>query len=372
MSISVQEFQRRHTAIRELMKADGLDSLLIVGINEDFNRGNVRYVAGLGRGGCCILPLDGTPVFLSDPVFAASPKLPRFMAAYDLFELRGTTTPADQAVLELSRFDRGNKVGLVGMTCMGVPMYLAVAERFGGRLVDSVRIFESLRSVKSAEEIEKTRAAAAVADKVYRRLREIISPGLSEYEIYGEVKKIAHSMGCEYGFDLIDAAGSTMNMSFVPTQDRLEAHGTLFMEITPSFDGYYSQLPVTLPVDDYLPHVRSMVAAWNQADKKMQSILGPGTPVSELARLLINAIKEKGFISPFRPGHSLGLDVLDFWSITESNDTILKPGMVIAIHPSVLTKIGGDGCGMGYTYVITETGAERLSKIDLAKELIGE
>jgi hypothetical protein len=38
----------------------------------------------------------------------------------------------------------------------------------------------------------------------------------------------------------------------------------------------------------------------------------------------------------------------------------------------VLTKIGGEGCGMGYTYVITETGAERLSKIDLAKELIGE
>jgi len=33
--------------------------------------------------------------------------------------------------------------------------------------------------------------------------------------------------------------------------------------------------------------------------------------------------------------------------------------------------IGGDACGMGYTYLITDTAAERLSKIDLAQELIG-
>jgi hypothetical protein len=45
--------------------------------------------------------------------------------------------------------------------------------------------------------------------------------------------------------------------------------------------------------------------------------------------------------------------------------------MVIAIHASVMQEIGGDGCGMGYTYLITDDGAERLSRIDLAKELIG-
>jgi hypothetical protein len=36
-----------------------------------------------------------------------------------------------------------------------------------------------------------------------------------------------------------------------------------------------------------------------------------------------------------------------------------------------MQEIGSDGCGMGYTYLITDDGAERLSKIDLAKELIG-
>jgi hypothetical protein len=35
-----------------------------------------------------------------------------------------------------------------------------------------------------------------------------------------------------------------------------------------------------------------------------------------------------------------------------------------------MIKVGGDGVGMGYTYLITDTGADRLSKRDLAKELI--
>lgn len=371
MSISSQEFQRRYREIREAMEKERLDCLLIVGLNDDFNRGNIRYVTGLGRGGCCIFPLEGRPVFLANSVLTASRKLPKFMAAVDLLDLKTTTVPEEQAVVELSHFDRGNNIGLVGRTCIPAPMYLAVTETFGNRLVDSAGIFESMRAIKSPEEIEKMRRAALIADEVYKMLRETIRPGLGEYEIYGEVKKIVYNMGCEYSFDLIDGAGSTMNMSFVPTEDRLEVNGTLFMEITPSYDGYYCQLPVTLPVGSYSPLLREMVHTWSETDKAARKILRPGTKVSDLYHVLVNTVRERGFISPFRPGHSIGLDVLDFWSVTESNPLVLRAGMTIAVHACVLKELGGDGCGMGYTYLITDTGWEKLSKIDLAEELLG-
>jgi len=372
MGISVQEFQRRYKAIREAMKKEHLDCLLIVGLNDDFNRGNIRYVTGLGRGGCCVFPLEGRPVFLANPVLTTSRKLPRFMAAVGLIDLKTTETPDKQAVVELSRFEMGNNIGLIGRACIPAPIYLAAAKKFGNRLVDAAGIFESMRAVKSPEEIEKTRRAALVADEVYKRLREIIRPDLGEYEIYGEVKKMIYGMGCEYSFDLIDGAGSMMNMSFVPTEDRLEEGGTLFMEITPAYDGYYCQLPVTLPVGKYSLYVEKMVRAWHEADKTARKILHPGTKISDLYRVLVSTVQEKGFISPFRPGHSIGLDVLDFWSITETSTILLKSGMTIAIHPSVLKEAGGDGCGMGYTYLITDTGWEKLSKIDLAEELLGD
>jgi Xaa-Pro aminopeptidase len=372
MSISQKEYMRRYAAIRELMQKNEMDSLLVVGISDDFNRGNIRYITGSGRGGCCIFPAEGAPIFLTGISQSASPKLRKTVDAFDLLEFRETASPGEQVIKELSRLDRGNKVGMVGMACISVPMYLAVKEKFGERSIDSADILKPLREIKSAEEIEKTRIAASVADKVYARLREIICPGLSEHQIYGEVKKIIYETGCEYSFDLLDAAGSMMNMSFFPTADKLEANGTLFMEISPAYEGYYAQLPVTLPVGKYLPHVLQMAQAWHQADKAAGKFLRPGIKVSDIYHVLITAIRERGFLSPLRPGHSLGLDILDFWSITESNTAVLKPGMVIAIHPSCMIKIGGDGVGMGYTYLITDTEAEKLSKIDLAKDLLGE
>jgi Xaa-Pro aminopeptidase len=372
MAISEKEYQRRYTAIRELMKKDGLDSLLVVGISDDFNRGNIRYITGIGRGGCCIFPQEGKPIFLTTPNALQSPKLPRTMEAFNLLDLREAASNVVQTLKELSRFDRGNRVGLIGMACTSVPLYLAVKEKFGDRLVNSAEYLKPLREIKSAEEIEKIRTAATIADKVYTRLREIIRPGLSEYAIYGEVKKIIYEGGCEYSFDLVDGAGSTMNMSFFPTVDKLEANGTLFMEISPAYQGYYAQLPVTLPVGKYLPHVRQMASAWNKSDQAARQLLRPGTKVSDVYHVLVNTVQDNGFLSPLRPGHSVGLDILDFWSFTESNNTILKPGMVVAIHPCSMVKIGGDGVGMGYTYLITDSGAEKLSKIDLARELLGE
>ncbi len=372
MGISEIEYQRRYQAIRELMRRDGLDSLLIYGLSDDFNRGNIRYVTGSGRGGCCIFPQEGKPVFFISPNQSQSPKLPKTMDAINLLDLRETASIAEQVIKELSRLDKGNRIGLIGISCIPVPVYLAVKESFRDRFIDKSEFLKPLREIKSAEEIAQMRGAAAIADKVYSRLREIIRPGLSEYSIYGEVKKVIYENGCEYSFDLLDGAGSTMNMAYFPTVDRLEANGTLFMEISPAYRGYYAQLPVTLPVGKYQPHVKEMVRAWNRADQAAYKILRPGTQISDLNKVMINTISEAGFISPLRPGHSLGLDILDFWSITDSNTAVLKPGMVIAVHPCCMTKLGGDGVGMGYSYLITDTGAERLSKVDLAKELLNE
>lgn len=372
MTISKQEFERRYRAIRELMKKEELDCLLVVGLSDDFNRGNIRYVTGYGNGGCCIFPFEGAPIFLIRPYQKTWVKLQRTIGAIDLLDLRETSNPTEQAIKELSRYDQGNKIGVVGMNCISVPMFSAVKEKFPHRLINSIGIFEQLRAIKSPEEIEKTRTAASIADKVYVLLREMIRPGLSEYEIYGRVKKTIYEMGCEYSFDLIDAAGARMNMSFFPTADQLEPGGTLFYEITPAYEGYYAQLPVTLPVDEYPPHVRRMVRTWAQSDKAVRKILRPGTKGADIYHLLVNTVQENGFISPYEVGHDLGLDVHGPLYINGSCDTILESGMVIALHASVMQEVGGDGCGMGYTYLITDEGAERLSKIDLAKDLIGE
>jgi Xaa-Pro aminopeptidase len=367
MEISRQEFERRYSAIRELMKKEEVDCLLITGLADDFNRGNIRYVTGYGRGGCCIFPLEGAPVFLTGPGQSSSPKARKIVEAFDLLDLRETPDTAEQVKKELSSFHQGNQIGIIGRECLSVPVYLAVEKGFGEKLVDSTKIFEQLRSIKSPEEIEKMRRAAAIADEVYAILKNTIRPGLSDYEIYGLVKKTIYEMGCDYSFELIDAEGSRMNMTFWPTGERLKANNTLFMEITPAYQGYYAQLPVTLPVGKYPPRIKKMTGVWEKANQAALDILRPGTKVSDVYHALVDTVRQNGYISPLRPGHAIGLDALDFWSITESNTRILQAGMTLAVHPSIMTEIGGDACGMGYTYLITDKGAEKFSRVDLTE-----
>ena len=365
MAISRQEYERRYIAIRELMRKDELDCLVIVGLGDDFNRGNIRYITGSGRGGCCIFPLEGQPVLLTGLNQSTSPKIRKTVEAIDLLELRETADSVLQVGREISRFHRGGKIGIVGMGCISVPMYLPLKELFGEKLVESTLIFEKVRAIKSEEEIEKMRIAATVADNVFDQLMVTIRPGISDYETYGLVKNIVYQHGCDYSFDLIDAEGSRMNMTYWPTGEKLKEDSTLFMEITPAFEGYYAQLPVTLPVGGYPPRIRKMVRTWEKANELALTLLWPGTKVSDLYRCLMEAVAEDGFISPLRPGHAIGLDALDFWSITESSPIVLQTGMTIAVHPSIMTEIGGDACGMGYTYLITPDGPERFSRVDL-------
>ncbi len=365
MAISEREYERRYQVIRKLMAKDSLDCLVIIGRADDFNRGNIRYVTGSGRGGCCIFPGEKRPVFFCGPGQSASPKNKKTIEAVNLLDLRETGDEAQQAGKELKQFHRGNKIGVVGMNCISVPMYSCLKELFGESIVEANNIFEEVRAVKSDEEIQKLTEAAKVADIVFDRLMAKIQPGMSDYEVYSLVKGTIYELGCDYSFDLIDASGRRMNMTFFPTGEKLKANSTLFMEITPAFEGYYAQLPVTLPVGNYPLEIRKMAATWKKANDKVQPLLRPGIKVPEIYRCLIDAVKEDGFISPLRPGHAIGLDALDFWSITESSPVVLKAGMTIAVHPSIMQELSGDACGLGYTYLITENGPRRFSRVEL-------
>jgi Xaa-Pro dipeptidase len=365
MSISLKERDRRYSAIRELMQKDELDSLLVVGRDGYMTRGNIRYITGYGvvtGEQYCIFPPEGDPVFIT----GNGPIMGRLQKADWGLDFRVTSNPGEQIIKELSRFDKGNKIGLVGIQDISVPMYLMIKERFGDRITNAIGIFRQLRLVKSAEEIEKMKVSAQIADAALNALRDIIKPGVSGYEIYSIIKKTIFEMGCEYSFELISSEAANVNL-YYPTKDRLQNNGLLVLEISPAFEGYFAQLPVTLPVGDYPSHVHKMIPVWKQAFQAALEILRPGTKVSDIYRIINDIINDNGYHAPWRPGHAIGLDLIDFWSVTDSNTTILEPGMTLALHPNVLLEpvVEGKGIGMGYTFLITDTRYERLSKIEI-------
>jgi Xaa-Pro aminopeptidase len=365
MTLSLKERDRRYKAIRELMIQDKFDALLVVGHGDCFSRGNVRYITDQGVIGGeqhCVFGLEGDPVFMMPGKGPAVDKLSK--AAWNL-DIREAPNPIEQVIADLSRLDKGNKIGLVGMQEISAPLFLEAKSKFGDRLVNAVDIFEQLRSIKSDEEIGKMKTAAGIADKVFLTLKDIVKAGVTDYEIYGEVRKIIHQMGCEYSFELISASDANMNL-FVPTGDKLKENGVISVEISPAYEGYYAQMPVAVPAKDFPPRLSRLIDVWKESVAAAESAMRPGATVADVHNAIETVVRNHGCVSPWRHGHALGLDLIDFWSITDTNPVVLKPGMTLVVHPDIFEP-GFEGIGpcAGYTYVITDKGVENLSEVDI-------
>lgn len=373
MAISSQEFERRHQGIRDAMKKEGIDALVISGRDEIFSRGHIRYVADFGASGYIVFPLEGKPIYHVHPVYAASPKTGRGFALRDYVDIRTHVDgaygrdPAANVLSALAEYDGDGRIGLVGPNDIGIAVYKAVNERYGDRLVDATHILRNERLVKSEEMLASMWTSAQIADEVGTMLIEMARPGVTDYEIYGAVKKHIYDRGCEYSFEVIDAEGAAFNFTGYPLGGTLEDGGTLFMEVTPAYNGVFAQLPFSLLIGSPGRDLLAMKDAWKAGFERGEAMLRPGTRVGDLSKAMKETINGLGYATPYAQGHAIGLDVVDGWPIGDAIDVVLEPGMTMALHPCATVSPGGDGYTSGYTYVITEDGAERLSSHDFTQ-----
>jgi len=362
MSLSLEERNRRYTAIRELMEKDELDCLVIVSRDTYFTRGNTRYVTNYGNymgEEIVLLPIEGDPVIIAVEGFEEAIHrggwVQDYIGSFNFFER------INRAKQELTRFDRGNRIGIVGTAYISAPVYSEIQAQFPNSITDADWILKEVRSIKSLEEIEMMRLSAAIVDKAFPVIRDIIQPGISDFKIYGEVKRLLHEMGCEYSMEFIKIHSALVGL---PWGDVLKAKDMLGLDITPAYKGYYSQLLVALPVGEYPPEIQKMVPVWAEALSTGVNLLRSEIKVPDVDYAISTVIREYGY-EPMnsRLGHSIGLDVNDGLAISPDDNTELKSGMTLALHPGLSLKDVRKNFHGGYTYLITDAEPVKLNKV---------
>lgn len=367
--IPVSELRERIERIRAEMRERGVEVALVAGLQDIFNRGHVRYISNIGGGGMIVLPLEGQLTHFIHPALANSPKLDKLGPIRELIDVRpfgdGAYGMKNDSVGFIASLNPQGKIGYAGGAAIGIAVHSALLDTFGAeRLVDVSDIFWTLRSIKSETELALMRRSSEIADDCYDLLRDLTRPGVTDYTVYGAAKKFLFEQGSPYSLEVIDAHGNYMNFDRQPTGDVLEAGGTLFMEVTPAIGGYYCQLPFSMPVTELTDSMKRLARAWAEGYALGEEMLKPGVLVSDISKQLRKRIAEHGGLNPFSHGHSIGLDVADGWLLGDNAHVVLQSGMTLVMHPASLAEVGGEGFTAGYTYVITETGAERLSRHD--------
>jgi Xaa-Pro aminopeptidase len=217
--------------------------------------------------------------------------------------------------------------------------------------------------VKSPEEIKMIKETTDIADSCYERLLEIIRPGIDERSITAEINKMLTLRGAEDVL-ILTAKGRSFPCFITqpgPYTFKRGDHYVFSVEISgPS--GYWSQIirPVCLGTPS-ASYERIFTVGKNALDRGVAALL-PGSRVSDMVRLITGEVHRAGLKTGIWCGHGMGMDLGDNLGLFEDNPLELKEGMVVTIHPHVMSPDGKEGLLLGDTYVVRPNGGENLSR----------
>jgi len=363
-----KELRRRQRLVRELMRRDGIDVLLVGSDGQHHHRGYLRYLLSWRTPSWedyLIFPLDGEPTFFTHYSLRAR-------WAREVFGIKDARSPPVGArhdtyvphIVEEIEKHKPTTVGLASMQTLSGEFYAALArELTSAKITEASNVIDEVRLIKSPEELELYRKSAKVADVAYRTLLESIEPGRKEYEVIADVEQAAIQNGAEEVFYMF-GSGPTPELKYNGMLDRRLKRGDLivFTLEMPGPGGYWVELSRTVSIGQPKKSVSEAHDTIERAEKRAIEALRPGRTVSDVAKSMLEPIKSAGYEMMGQAlGHSAGLDIFEKPLIEPGEKTVFKPGMVFSVHPHALTKEGA-GCIVCNNYAVTDGGAQKLFK----------
>ncbi len=193
--ISTAELERRWAETRKAMQKQGIDCLVMQNSNQ-YLGGYVRWFTDVpakeGYPVTVIFPVDdemtmitsgGAPLPPGPPEWAVRGVKERIGRPY-FRTLNYTDTLDGEAVISRLKARGAKRVGIVAKGSMSAPTYEYMQQNRGQmELVEVSDLMDPIKAVKSPEELELIKKAAAIQDAAMAAIPAIVRPGKKEYEI---------------------------------------------------------------------------------------------------------------------------------------------------------------------------------------------
>lgn len=265
--------------------------------------------------------------------------------------------------------DHGIEKGRLGILAEVLPAPWAhrLMEAMPGlELVDISDAIFQLRLNKSEEEVEAQRVCGAIADAGFKAFCEAAHPGAKEHELVAAAEYAMQKMGMEQSFMIISSGRFSADNNQMSTLhntssiDRtLQAGDSVAMEITPRYQGYWTQIVRTISIQEPNPDLDEFRRVSVGAISAAKTILRAGIPISDVVKKIREYVEGEGYRMGMPCGHIAGLD-LNEERMTEDNDRLILPGMMLIIHPTVLNDRLESGIYWGECYIAKEDGFEAV------------
>jgi Xaa-Pro aminopeptidase len=224
-----------------------------------------------------------------------------------------------------------------------------------------------IRFRRSLEEMEIFRKGALLGDGGFESAIKMIRPGVTEHEIVAAIEHDARARGAEAHFTLIGSGkfaigdGNRLPLPYAPSPRRVEGGDSIVMEITPRYEGYWTQLVRAVNVGKPNRDLEKMQRICCAAIKEGLTCFKPGKTVKDVVLAMESYVADCGYFLRPPSGHICGIDLLET-RVSQENEMVLEPGMAVIIHPTVFTPDGKNRFFWGETYLVNQDGYERLNQ----------
>lgn len=355
---------------RAAMKAEGVDCLVVAGEGLISHYGYLEYILGFSpvvRNGYVVIGPDTEPIVVmstrSDAYFAEQQGVYADVRVAGHGDVVGQTNSTGDVVAEAVR-DSGAESGRVGVVGMAniMPSRDVDAIRAAlpsAQISDMTELLGAVKAVKMPEEDAEIAMAAHVADEAFEAFMTAARSTRRSWEIYGEMERALRSNGAR---DSLIFIGRGPYFLHRPFDDELLDGDlvTVYVE-TIAPNGYWVEKAGLFsfgePSEEQLAYGHAAIAGLDAAQKAMVE----GARASDVARALEDQVSHLDARTGIWHGHGVGIDH-DSPVIGTQDDTILRDGMLIAVHPNLTNQAETVGTSVADTFLIRDGKATPISR----------
>lgn len=231
----------------------------------------------------------------------------------------------------------------------------------------------SMRNIKSEDELVNLRKAAELADYAIEVGCSEIAEGKTEIEILMAIEAAVKKKGAEkMSFDTMVLSGlKTASPHGTPGDRKIQKGDFILFDLGVVYKGYCSDITRTVAFGEPTEKMREVYETVRRAEQAAVDLVKPGVKAKDIDKAARDIIDAAGYGDYFthRIGHGLGISVHEFPSITGTNELLLEKGMVFTIEPGIYhPEI--TGVRIEDDVVVTETGVEVLTKFPKELKII--
>jgi len=373
-----EELERRWVRVRRFMDCD---SLVIL------QNADLYYLSGTVQTGLLWFPREGEPL----------------LAIRKSYE-RAKTESAIKNIVPLKTYsDIPNLIPNPGQTVgfeldvLPVATYQQISKHFQkSKIVDGSMAVRNARGVKTAFEIECIRQAAHQLDKMFLDIPSQLHEGLPEFELAARIEYVLRMAGHQgltrvrrFNMEMHYGAVSFGETSAYPhafdgpvgirglysavpamgSRKTLRRGEPVMIDICGGYAGYIADGSRTYSIGVVSQQMKETHEFILGLNGWIEDQLRPGNIPSQIYSAIMDRVAKTSFGQHFMGAgenqvrfvaHSVGLELDEIPVIAPKFDAPLEAGVVLAVEPKVFYP-GLGGVGTENTYVINESGCERLT-----------